>query len=271
MSPSQSLGGTSRVGRVLGPCLDRIVKNAAWRKHSSLVASCKSLLDRLDSIVDSPVDPASPLVGLSPDDADAALRALILALEAGSPKVAEPALDAVYSLLSQSLLRGEIEDSSTSGDSAVITVQLVSSIYACGGFGDDALELSVLRVLLSAVRSSVFVLRGECLVQIVKSCYNVYLGSQSAINQVCAKAVLFQILMIVYARVEVDDIEVEVNKVLVADVLDLTDKSLNDSNIVQEAQNFINEASGGARLSHLTIKHGNVVSRDLMTGTILLG
>ncbi|RVW48251.1 Brefeldin A-inhibited guanine nucleotide-exchange protein 1 [Vitis vinifera] len=50
---SVSLGGSSRAGRVLGPSLDKIIKNVAWRKHSQLVAACKSVLDKLETLADS--------------------------------------------------------------------------------------------------------------------------------------------------------------------------------------------------------------------------
>lgn len=100
----------------------------------------------------------------------------------------------------------------------------------------------MLRVLIAVVRSPVVVIRGECLAQIVKSCYNVYLGSQSGANQLCAKLVLAQILTIIYARVEVDVMEVRVRTVSIADMMDLSDKNLNDSSLAQAAQNFINEA-----------------------------
>ncbi|KAH0458137.1 hypothetical protein IEQ34_013452 [Dendrobium chrysotoxum] len=245
MSSSQPLGGASRAGRVLGPYLDRIIKNAAWRKHSTLVASCKSILDLLESLPDSPPENTSPLVGLSTSDADAALRPLILALDSASSKVAEPALDAAHRLFSLSLLRAEIEDASASGDSTLVVTRLLGSVCACGGLGEESLELGMLRVLVAAVRSTVVVLRGECLVQILKSCYNVYLGSQSAVNQLCAKTALVQILMIVFARVEADGVDVTIKTALMADVLDMGDKSLNDSNVVQAARYFINEAMGG--------------------------
>lgn len=248
MASSQPLGGASRVGRVLGPYLDRIIKNAAWRKHSALVASCKSILDLLESVRDSTPEPTSPLVGFSTADADAALRPLILALEAASSKVAEPAIDAIYRLFSLSLVRAEINDASVSDDSAPAVARLVGSVCACGGLGEESLEFGMLRVLVAAVRSTTVVLRGECLVQIVKSCYNVYLGSQSAVNQMCAKTSLVQILIIVFARVEADAVDVEIKKASMADVLDLADKSLNGSNLVQAANNFINDVMIGDEL-----------------------
>ncbi|KAM3693214.1 hypothetical protein ACB094_08G148800 [Castanea mollissima] len=44
MSASQTLGGPSRSGRVIGSSLNKIIKNAARRKHSQLVSIYKSVL-----------------------------------------------------------------------------------------------------------------------------------------------------------------------------------------------------------------------------------
>ncbi|KAJ0988116.1 hypothetical protein J5N97_006472 [Dioscorea zingiberensis] len=254
MAASQTLGGSSRAGRVLGHALDKIIKNAAWRKHSALVAACKSALDRLELIADSPdADDASPLAGLSSADADLVLHPLILAVDSASPKVLDPALECAHKLFSAGLFRGEIDHRPDPQEPLLVSAsRLLGSICGCGGLGDDGIELAMLRVLIAAVRSPSLIVRGEALVQIVKSCYNVYLGSQSAVNQVCAKAVLAQILAFVYARAEADALEVRVQAVSIVDMLDLSDKNLNDSTVVQAAQNFINEEMGGSDPEILT-------------------
>lgn len=100
----------------------------------------------------------------------------------------------------------------------------------------------MLRVAVAAVRSRAAVIRGECLVQIVKSCYNVCLGSQSGANQLCAKIALAQILRIVFARAEAGCVDVEIG---VVDVSDLADKGLGDSNVVQAGRDFARDAMGG--------------------------
>lgn len=241
MSASHSLGGSSRPGRIIGPSLDRIIKNAAWRKHTLLVSSCKSSLDLLQSLTDTTAtdSSSSPLLGLSPSDSSSLLSSLILALDSSSPKLIEPALDSLLRLLSLRLLRGHVDPSSPTPTLSALFDSICSLTASAP---DDAVELSVLKLFLAALRSEVLLIRGDPLVNIVKSCYNVYLGSPSALNQVVAKLVLAQILRIVYARVDMDSMRVKVQTVSVADLLDLSDKSLNDSNLVQAAQGFIDEA-----------------------------
>lgn len=103
------------------------------------------------------------------------------------------------------------------------------------------MEQGVLKVLLSAVRSPCVLIRGDCLVHVVRTCYNVYLGGLNGTNQICAKAVLAQMMVIVFARLEEDSLVVGFNTVSVSDLLEFTDRNLNEGSSVQFVQNFINE------------------------------
>ncbi|CAL4970854.1 unnamed protein product [Urochloa decumbens] len=250
-TPTAPLGGASLSGRVLGPALDRIIKNAAWRKHSALVAAAKTALDLLSS---SPAYPSpdptspksSPLIGLPPAAADAALHALLLALESASPKVADPALDCVAKLLYHRLLSGDLGCAGGGDDASSPASRLLNAVLACGALSDDAMELATLRVVVAAARCPTVAIRGEGLGQVLKTCYNIYLSSSSGANQLCAKLALAQVLVIVFARVEVDTMDVRVRTVSITDMMDMSDRSLNDSSIVQVAQGFINEAMEGS-------------------------
>ncbi|XP_057805875.1 brefeldin A-inhibited guanine nucleotide-exchange protein 1 [Salvia miltiorrhiza] len=238
MSASQTLGGASRCGWVLGPSLDKIIKNVAWRKHSQLVSACKSVLDKLEALADEPSDPASctPLYGLSSSDAEFLLQPLIAALESGYPKVVEPALDCAFRLFSFGLVRGcEIRE-----DASVI-FRLIDSVCKCAAIADEAIELAVLKVLLSAVRSPCIDIRGDCLIYIVRSCYNVYLGGHSGTNQICAKAVLAQMMIVIFTRTEENSMLVDVKNVSVFELLEFADRNLNEGSSIHFAQTFINE------------------------------
>ena len=252
MAVTQSLGGNSRAGKVLGPSLDKIIKNAAWRKHANLVSSCKATLDRLEALIESPDSSSgSPLSGISLLDADLVLQPLILALDSASAKVIEPALECMQKLFLQGIFRGSIDVRSEEEDRVDLISRLMDSVCKCGGIGEENIEQGMLRVFIAAVRSPFVIVRGACLVQIVKSCFNVYLGSHSGVNQLCAKAILAQILKIVFARVEANHVEVKVQGVAIADILDLSDRNLNDSNLVQLAQNFVREAIDGSECASL--------------------
>ncbi|GMJ06760.1 BIG1 [Hibiscus trionum] len=238
MSASQTLGGPSRCGRVLGPSLDKIIKNAAWRKHSNLVSSCKSALDKLETLSDASLpDPASPLLGLSSSDADFVLNPILLALDSNYAKVAGPALECVSKLFSAGVVRGEIDGSNSDS----ILYKIVESVCKVGGIGEESVELALLRALLAAVRCPCVLIRGDCLLQVVRTCFNVYLGGLNGTNQICAKSVLAQIMLIVFTRAEEDSMDVSIRTVSVSELLEFTDKNLNEGSSIYFCQNFVNE------------------------------
>lgn len=257
MSASPTLGGSSRCGWVLGPALDKIIKNVAWRKHSQLVSACKSALDKLETLSDDPSDPAScsPLYGLSSSDADFLLQPLITALESAYPKIVEPALDCAFRLFSFGLIRGcEITE-----DPSSIIFRLIDSVCKCAALGEEAIELAVLKVLLSAVRSPCIHIRGDSLIYIVRSCYNVYLGGHSGTNQICAKAVLAQMMIIVFTRTEENSMFVDIKNVSVFELLEFADRNLNEGSSIHFAQTFISEI--------VEAKDNPLIANDFQSGS----
>ncbi|XP_051121206.1 brefeldin A-inhibited guanine nucleotide-exchange protein 5 isoform X2 [Andrographis paniculata] len=68
----------------------------------------------------------------------------------------------------------------------------------------DSTTLQVLKVLLTAVASTKLRVHGEPLLGVIRVCYNIALNSKSPINQATAKAMLTQILSIVFRRMETD-------------------------------------------------------------------
>ncbi|CAO2814800.1 unnamed protein product [Amaranthus hypochondriacus] len=242
MASSQSLGGSTRCGKILGPSFDKIIKNVAWRKHSNLVSACKSAIDKLETLTELPsLSLSSTIPTLSPADADYLLSPLLLALDTASPKIIDPSLDALFRLFSRNLLRFELDRSLDDNSNSVI-FQLIESVCKCCTLGDELIEFSVMKVILSAIRSPYVVFRGDYLNHIVKICYNVYLGGLNGTNQICAKAVLAQICLIVFARVEEDSMFVDKFKIVaVSELLEFTDRNLSEGNSVQLVQNIINE------------------------------
>ncbi|KAK8636619.1 hypothetical protein V6N13_124361 [Hibiscus sabdariffa] len=238
MSAPQTLGGPSRCGRVLGPSLDKIIKNAAWRKHSDIVSSCKSTLEKLETLSDTALpDPSSPLLGLSASDADSVLNPIVLALASNYAKLAEPALESVFKLFSLGVVRGEIDSNLPNSP----LYKIVESVCKVGGIGEESVELAVLRVLLSAVRCPCVLVRGDCLLQVIRTCYNLYLNGLNGTNQICAKSVLAQIMLIVFARAEEDSMDVSIKTVPVSELLEFTDKNLNEGSSIFYCQNLISE------------------------------
>jgi brefeldin A-inhibited guanine nucleotide-exchange protein len=76
----------------------------------------------------------------------------------------------------------------------------------CRGYelGDEAVELQLLKGLLTSISCASFQVHGEALLRCVRTCYNIFLGSKSEVNQTTAKATLTQALTIVFHRMEAD-------------------------------------------------------------------
>ncbi|KAJ6807636.1 brefeldin A-inhibited guanine nucleotide-exchange protein 2-like [Iris pallida] len=252
----------SLLQHIIVPALEKIIKNASWRKgHSKLSHQCKSLIDHFPTYLrpsqNAPGTPDSSSLpgplhdsGGSPDislaDCESLLSPLLSALSSGSTKIADPALDCVQKLVSHNLLRGEADPSA--GPSSRLLSDLLSAVCSCHSLSDEIIELLVLKTLLSAVTSVSLRIHGDCLLRVVRTCYDLYLLSKSPVNQTTAKASLVQILVIVFRRMEADSSTVPVHPIVVADLMDpsLADRPgpAADVNVAQFVQGFISKVIG---------------------------
>ncbi|PIN23786.1 Guanine nucleotide exchange factor [Handroanthus impetiginosus] len=244
----------SRLTQVLVPALDKIIKNASWRKHSKLGAECKSVIEHITSPNKNPTPtspPASPsgqsdpdasshpgvLLDLSLSDSDIILSPLINALSANYVKVSEPALDAVQKLIAHGYLHGEADPSG--GPEAKLLSRLIDSACKCHDLGDENVELLVIKALLSAVTSVSLRIHGDCLLQVVRTCYDIYLNSKNVVNQTTAKASLVQMLVIVFRRMEADSSTVPLQPIVVAELMEPVEKADVDGSMTVFVQGFI--------------------------------
>ena len=256
-SSSSSSPDLARLAHLLNPALEKIIKNAAWRKHSKLVQECKSVIDKLSAPNPSSSSsgnaetldpklpfkaPESPLFDgsryyFSADEAIFILQPLVTACETGSLKVVEPALDAVQKLISHGFLRGEV-DSANAVDNGIL-VQIMEAVCKCHDLADESIELLVLKTLLTSVTSVFLRVHGDSLLKAVRTCYNIYLGSKVVVNQTTAKASLIQMLVIVFRRMEADSSTIPVQAIVFTDLMEPSERSSSDSNVTQFVQNFI--------------------------------
>ncbi|XP_027353413.1 brefeldin A-inhibited guanine nucleotide-exchange protein 2-like [Abrus precatorius] len=244
----------SRLSQVLIPALEKIIKNASWRKHAKLAHECKSVIETLTSpknlqsppsddaaepeaSVPGPIHDGGP-VEYSLAESESILHPLISAAASGVLKIADPAVDAIQKLIAHGFLRGEV-DSAGGSPEAKLLASLIESVCKCHDIGDDAVELLVLKTLLSAVTSISLRIHGDCLLLIVRTCYDIYLGSKNVVNQTTAKASLIQMLVIVFRRMEADSSTVPVQPIVVADLMDPVEKSDEDNSMTQFVQGFI--------------------------------
>ncbi|KAM1605801.1 hypothetical protein PS2_026498 [Malus domestica] len=135
--------------------------------------------------------------------AELVLNPLRLALETKNLKVLEPALDCLHKLIAYDHLEGDpgLED----GKSVPLFSDLLNMVCSCvDNSSPDSTVLQVLKVLLTAVASTKFRVHGEPLLGVIRVCYNIALHSKSPINQATSKAMLTQMVSIIFRRMETD-------------------------------------------------------------------
>uniref|UniRef100_A0A7N0TCL6 SEC7 domain-containing protein n=1 Tax=Kalanchoe fedtschenkoi TaxID=63787 RepID=A0A7N0TCL6_KALFE len=244
---------TSRLSQALAPALEQIIKNASWRKHSKLAHECKSVLEKLTSANPGPFAPPSPTAASEQDvsgplhdggaveytlaDSEAILSPLIGACASGMLKIVDPALNCIQRLIAHGYLRGEAD--SSGGAEGKLLSRLIEGVCKCRELGDDGIELLVLKTLLSAVTSVSIRIHGDCLLQIVRTCYDIYLESKNMVNQTTAKASLVQMLVIVFRRMEADSSTVPIQPIVVAELMEPAEKSDVDGSMTVFVQGFI--------------------------------
>ncbi|KAJ1414880.1 Mon2, dimerization and cyclophilin-binding domain [Sesbania bispinosa] len=241
----------SRLSQVIVPALEKIIKNASWRKHAKLAHECKSIVETLTSpqklhedaagepeaSVPGPLHDGGP-VEYSLAESESILSPLINAAGSGVLKIADPAVDAIQKLIALGYLRGEADAAGGCPESKLLA-SLIESVCKCHDLGDEAMELLVLKTLLSAVTSISLRIHGDCLLLIVRTCYDIYLGSKNVVNQTTAKASLIQMLVIVFRRMEADSSTVPIQPIVVAELMEPVEKSDVDSSMTQFVQGFI--------------------------------
>ncbi|XP_019432960.1 PREDICTED: brefeldin A-inhibited guanine nucleotide-exchange protein 2-like isoform X2 [Lupinus angustifolius] len=243
----------SRLSQLLVPTLEKIIKLATRQKLAKLVQECKSVVETLTSqkpqsnheaadvsepeaSVPGPLHDGGP-VERSFAESESIISLLINAAGSGFVKIAEPVVDVVQKLIAHGYLQGEV-DPAGGGPEAKLLANLIESVCKCHELGDDALELLVLKTLLSAVISISLRIHGDCLLLIVRTCYDIYLGSKNSVNQTTAKASLIQMLVIVFRRMEADSSTVPIQPIVVAELMEPVEKSDVDKSM-QFVQGFI--------------------------------
>ncbi|KAF3662409.1 putative xyloglucan endotransglucosylase/hydrolase protein 8 [Capsicum annuum] len=73
---------------------------------------------------------------------------------------------------------------------AKLLSKLIGSVCKCHDLGDDAVELLVIKSILSAVTSVLIRIHGDSLLQVVRTCYDICLESKNVVNPTTAKASL---------------------------------------------------------------------------------
>ncbi|PHT55542.1 Brefeldin A-inhibited guanine nucleotide-exchange protein 2 [Capsicum baccatum] len=177
------------------------------------------------------------LPGLSFNDSELILNPLINVAGSGHLKIVEAALDVVQQLIAYGYLRGEVDP--TWGPDAKLLSKLIGFVCKCRDLADDAVELLVTKSILSAVTSVLIRIHGDSLLQVVRTCYDIYLESKNVVKQTTAKASLVQMLVIVFRRMEEDSSTVPWQPTVVAELMEPAEKNDTDGSMSLFGQGFI--------------------------------
>lgn len=136
-------------------------------------------------------------------ESELVLNPLRLAFETKNPKFIELALDCLHKLIAYDHLEGD--PGLENGKNVPLFTDILNMVCSCvDNSSPDSTTLQVLKVLLTAVASAKFRVHGEALLGVIRVCYNIALNSKSPINQATSKAMLTQMISIVFRRMETD-------------------------------------------------------------------
>ncbi|KAG8080082.1 hypothetical protein GUJ93_ZPchr0007g4420 [Zizania palustris] len=139
--------------------------------------------------------------------AELVLQPLRLAFETKHIKLVEPALDCLHKLIAYDHLEGD--PGLEGGKNSPLFTDILNMVCGCvDNTSSDSTVLQVLKVLLNAVASNRFRVHGEPLLGVIRVCYNIALNSKSPVNQATSKAMLTQMISIVFRRMESEQVSV---------------------------------------------------------------
>ncbi|KAA8523374.1 hypothetical protein F0562_009797 [Nyssa sinensis] len=138
-------------------------------------------------------------------EAELVLNPLRLAFETKNIKVLELALDCLHKLIAYDHLEGD--PGLDGGKNVPLFTDILNMVCSSvDNSSSDSTILQVLKVLLTAVASTKFRVHGEPLLGVIRVCYNIALNSKSPINQATSKAMLTQMISIIFRRMETDTV-----------------------------------------------------------------
>ncbi|KAL4853786.1 Brefeldin A-inhibited guanine nucleotide-exchange protein 3 [Chlorella vulgaris] len=156
--------------------------------------------------------PGSRLSIPFPADVTSQLLAVLRgALALGNPRLAEPALSCMHKLVAYAYLQGETASNGRLDDDNVVTQastphstaqhSVVGLTARCGESNSAAIQLQVVKALLTYVTAEHFMAHGDVLMQAIRAVFNTAIGAESADIKNTARSALLQMINTVLKRV----------------------------------------------------------------------
>ncbi|CAF1374888.1 unnamed protein product [Adineta ricciae] len=125
-----------------------------------------------------------------------------LACASNHPRMVDTSLDCLQKLLLHGHLLGSVPD--PIDPSKLLIDRIVSTICMCfrGVQTEEQVELQIIKALLTIMTSQTIEIHQRSVLQIIKTCFNIYLTSRSKINEATAQGCLSQMLNGIFAKME---------------------------------------------------------------------
>ncbi|KAG2495708.1 hypothetical protein HYH03_006308 [Edaphochlamys debaryana] len=179
------------------------IQKESWGRSKE----CKDLRDACQTVLNLLTDHEQGHLQYDGSLAVAVLDPLYLACASTNPKVLEAALGCLHKLVAHAWLQGESSSSGAASDADVVS-RVIRTVIKCGetganglGAGGEALQLSVIRALLTFTTAEHFVAHGDCLLAAVRMVFNLALGAEDDIIKRTASNALLQMLNTITKRV----------------------------------------------------------------------
>lgn len=133
-----------------------------------------------------------------------------LSCKSKSTKIVITALDCIQKLTAYGHIKGNCPDPRSIGKLLIDTI--VDTICDCFQYDehygttstDDGIQLQIMKALLTLITYHCEV-HGKSLLRVIRTCFNIYLGSKNTVNRTTAKATLQQMLSVIFNRIEVNN------------------------------------------------------------------
>ena len=197
------------VASILSVCLSSLLK-ASSRKHKELRAEIEAQQKKLND--EEALINAGGMRIKDEGRADAYFNALYLAIDTQQSKMQATALDAISRLFAGGYLLGQSKASATlfpskphtslNSDGRLLVNVIADTLCECAAVRDSAVQLGVVKAVLTGVSSVHAPLHDQALLVCVTALYTVYLQPADDTCKVTAKACLTQLHQLVWARME---------------------------------------------------------------------
>eukprot|EP00117_Sycon_ciliatum_P018371 scpid7307/ scgid0207/ Brefeldin A-inhibited guanine nucleotide-exchange protein 2 len=186
--------------------LEKILSDRETRRsqHAKLKQKCEQALERLQAACKTRSPGSRHSISTAPSVSDVEYYYLVLehVCQSRSPRLVSTALDCLQKLIAPGYLTGLSPD--PEDPTKPLGDRIVDTICSCfsGASTDEDVQLQIIKALLTMMTSGTCSVHEGSLLQVIRTCYNIFLASKKPINQATAKTTLTQVIHAIFQRME---------------------------------------------------------------------